>query len=188
MRKFLLSELAEIKLCIASAPKNKDFTESVKWIMQSSLLPFNEINPVFSSEYSPNEDMKAIKNDILVRRLSPSGVNIIEGDINAYVYNNIIIIRANESVCADYLAAYLDENIEAFVKTYAKGAIVSSISRKDLMEMPIDLPDAATQRAVGGYWLMYNKKKRLEKKLTELEGKKNKEIFNLIMTTNGGIQ
>lgn len=188
MRKFLLSELAEIKLCIASAPKNKNFAESVEWIMQSSLLPFNEIKPVFSSEYCSNEDMKVIKNDILIRRLSPSGVNLIEDDTNAYVYNNIIIIRANDSVCADYLAAYLDENIEAFVKTYAKGAIVSSISIKDLMEMPIDLPDVTTQRAVGGYWLMYKKKKRLEKKLTDLEGKKNKEIFNFIMTTNGGVQ
>lgn len=187
MKRVLLKDIAEIKICSARTVKDDDFSDEVPWLTQSSLLPFNELGAgMRSSEFCASEDVKAVRNDILVRRLAPTGVNFVENDADAYVHNNIIMIRARDSVCASYLAAYLDEVIGAYVKENARSTAVASIGRKELREMPIELPDDDVQRSYGAYWLLLNKKKRLEKKLADLEGKKNKEIFNLVRTMSGG--
>lgn len=182
MERVLLKEIADVKLCIVSSSKKKECEEAAKWITHSSLLPFNGTGELLlSSEYYPDEDIKAQKHDIIMRRVAPTGVNYIEEDINAYVYNNLFIIRTKEMVSADYLAAYLDGNIGDFVKGFARGAVAPSIGRKDLMEMEIFLPDTKAQNSIGGYWRSYNEKKRLENKLTQLEQIKNKEIYNIIL-------
>lgn len=188
MKKVLLKELADIKLCISSFAK-EDLDESVRWISLSTMLPYNGIGEFLVSwEYNPEDDIKVRKHDIIMKRVLPMGINYIEEDIeDAYAYNNLFIIRAKEGVNSDYLAAYLDENISEFVLLHAKGSVAPSIGRKDLMEMEIYLPDEAKQNAVGKYWLIYNQKKRLENKLTSLEQKKNREIFKKIRTQNGGI-
>ena len=182
MAKLLLKDVADVKLCIAVSSKGKAIEKAVKWITLASLLPFNGMGELMlSSEYYPDEDIKAQKRDIIMRRVAPTGVNYIEEDINAYVYNNLFIIRATEMVSADYLAAYLDKNIEDFVKGLARWTVAPSIGRKDLMEMEIFLPDVKTQNAIGAYWLTYNAKKRLENKLSQLEQIKNREIFNIVL-------
>lgn len=187
MERVLLKEIADVKLCIVSSSKKKECDEAVEWITLSSLLPFNGTGELLlSSEYYPDEDIKVKKHDIIMKRVAPTGVNYIEDDINAYVYNNLFIIRTKENVSADYLAAYLDENIEDFVKGLARGSVAPSIGRKDLLEIEIDLPGEREQNAIGGYWRSYNAKKRLENKLTQLEQIKNREIFNIIRNKDGG--
>lgn len=182
MERVLLKEIADVKLCIVSSSKKKECEEVAKWITLASLLPFNGMGELMlSSEYCPEEDLRVKNHDIIMRRVAPTGVNYIEEDINAYVYNNLFIIRATEMVSADYLAAYLDKNVEDFVKGLARGTVALSIGRKDLMEMEIFLPDVKTQNAIGAYWLTYNAKKRLENKLSQLEQIKNREIFNIVL-------
>lgn len=188
MKKVLLKELADIKLCIPSLAKEKTDGQ-IKWLVPSTLSLYNEIKGyLYTSEYNPEDDIKVRKHDIIMKRVLPTGINYIEEDIeDAYAYNNLFIIRTKENVNSDYLAAYLDENISEFVLLHAKGSVAPSIGRKDLMEMEIYLPDEAKQNAIGKYWLIYNKKKRLENKLTSLEQKKNREIFRKIRIQNGGI-
>ena len=136
MERVLLKEIADVKLCIVSSSKKKECDEAVKWITLSSLLPFNGTGELLlSSEYYPDEDIKVKKHDIIMKRVAPTGVNYIEDDIDAYVYNNLFIIRTKEKVKPDYLAAYLDENIENFVNGLTRGSVAPSIGRKDLMEM-----------------------------------------------------
>lgn len=182
MEKLLLKDVADVKLCIAVSSKGKAIEKAVKWITLASLLPFNGMGELMlSSEYCPEEDLKVKNRDIIMRRIAPTGINYIVKDMDAYVYNNLVIISARGNVNSDYLAAYLDVNIENYVKGLASGAAVPSIGRKDLLAMEIFLPDVKTQNAIGSYWLTYNEKKRLENKLSQLEQIKNREIFNIVL-------
>lgn len=181
MREVLLQEIADIKICTVGNSKKTEDRLPANWIVTSSLLPYNQIGELLlSSEYKVDEEIKAKSGDILIRRLSPTEVNYLESDMEAYIYNNIVIVRANENVSSAYLASYLDAHLEDFVKMRSSGAIVMAIGKKDLSEMTIEVPDLETQKAIGNLWLLYNEKKRLQEKLTKLERIQNKQIFKIV--------
>lgn len=186
MKRVSLKDLADIKLCIA-LPCKKDSAIEAVWITQSALLPFNAFGEFMpTTNIDADKSLKAEKHDILIKRVAPTGVNYIEDDTDAYVYNNLFIVRAREGVDSSYLAAYLDQNIEEFVNLRAGGAVVLSVGRKDLSEMSIVVPEERVQKAVGGYWLEYNKKKRIENRLTAMEKQRNKALIQKITSENGG--
>lgn len=127
------------------------------------------------------------KEDILIKRLSPSYINLVMGSYeNAYVTSNIIIVRCNEKIISDYLAAILEVQGLTTLKHYTKrGITVQTISKKELSNINIPLPDIKTQKILGEMWLLNKRKQKLLNDLTIKENDFIKSLFDTILDMKG---
>lgn len=79
-----------------------------------------------------------------------------------YCGNNLIIVTPNEAIDAKYLAMILNNKIGELSQESSVGAVMKSVSRKDIEAVKVPLPDIEKQRLIGELW--YNgielKKKR----------------------------
>ena len=155
--------------------------DSILWITTANLLPNNTLAGYeYGLSYRPPISLLVKKGDILVRRIAPSYINYVQ-DIapNTYIANNLIIIRANEGrVDPKYLAYYLDKNIEKIIKKAAKGTTLPTLTRQDLEDFEITVPDERTQYLIGHLWYLDAEKIKLQKELRDLESKKLYYILN----------
>ena len=179
MDKTLLKNIATITIGVLD--KTDKVFSSVRWITTANLLPHNTLAGYeYGLSYRPSMLLLVQKSDILVRRIAPSYINYIQ-DIapNAYIANNVIIIRPKEGqIDPKYLAYYLDKNIEKIIKKAAKGTTLPTLTRQDLEEFEITLPDERTQYLVGNIWYLDAEKIKLQKELRDLESKKLYYILN----------
>jgi len=136
---------------------------------------------------SINEKALVKKEDILIKRLSPSYINLVMGSYeNAYVTSNIMIVRCNENVNSDYLAAILEVQGLKTLKHHTKrGVTVRTISKKELSLVEVPLPDLQTQKILGEIWLLNKRKQELINNLAIKENDFIKSIFNTILTMKG---
>jgi len=177
MDKILLKNATN--LTIGVLEKTEQVFDSIRWITTANLLPYNTLGGYeYGLSYRPSMSLLIKKGDILVRRIAPSYINYIQ-DIapNSYISNNLILIRAKEQVNPKYLAYYLDKNIEKIIKKAAKGTTLPTLTRQDLENFEITLPDERTQFLVGNIWYLENEKIKLYEELKNLE---NKRIYYLL--------
>jgi restriction endonuclease S subunit len=178
MDKILLKNAATITIGVLE--KAEKVYSSLLWITTANLLPNNTLGGYeYGLPYRPSRLLLIKKDDILIRRIAPSYINYVE-DIapNSYVANNLIIVRAMEGrVDPKYLAYYLDQNIGKIIKKAAKGTIQPTLTRQDLSEFEIILPDERTQCIIGNLWYLENEKIKLYE---ELKNTENKKIYYLL--------
>jgi len=185
----LLGDIAEI---IAGIPeeKKKGNKEYKYFCVQPSHLNDNNKLLKFDVVYRTkpiNEKALVRREDILIKRLSPSSINLVMGSYeNAYVTSNIMIVRGNEKIISDYLAAILEIQGLTTLKHYTKrGITVQTISKKELSNINIPLPDIKTQKILGGMWLLNKRKQKLLNDLTIKENDFIQSLFNTILDMKG---
>lgn len=183
-----LKDIATIKFCTITPSRSKPSVTPTDWLMCASFLIDNVIITDVTTNYVvPDNDWLLHKNDIVIKRISPTFVNYIDNiPDNTYCGNNLIIVTPNDTVDAKYLAMILNEQIGSLSKESSVGAVMKSISRCDLEEMSIPFPDIETQKAIGSLW--HNgielKKKRI--RLAELENIKMNYTINKAIKMLGG--
>jgi len=184
-----LGDVAEI---IAGIPeeKKKSDKEYKYFCIQASHLNDNNRLLKFDVVYRTkpiNEKALVKKGDILIKRLSPSSINLVMDSYkNAYVTSNIMIVRCNEKIISDYLAAILEVQGLRTLKHHTKrGVTVQTISKKELSLIVIPLPDLQTQRILGEIWLLNKRKQKLLNDLAIKENDFIQSLFNTILTMKG---
>jgi hypothetical protein len=184
-----LGDVAEI---IAGIPEERKKGEKKYkyFCIQPSNLNYNNKLSEFDlvSRTKPiNEKALVKKGDILIKRLSSSSINLVMDNYkNAYVTSNIMIVRRNEKIIPDYLAAILEVQGLRTLKHHTKrGVIVQTISKKELSYINIPLPDIKTQKILGEMWLLNKTKQRLLNELTSKENDFIQSLFNTILDTKG---
>lgn len=188
----LLGDIAEI---ISGIPeeKKKSNKEHKYFCIQPSHLNDNNKLVKFDVVYRTkpiNEKALVRKEDILIKRLSPSYINLVMGSYeNAYVTSNIIIIRRNEKIISNYLAAILEVQGLRTLKHHTKrGVMVQTISKKELSNINIPLPDIKTQKILGEMWLLNKCKQKLLNNLAIKGNEFIQSLFNTILDMKGSIK
>lgn len=177
IRKVKLKDIAEIRFSLVD--KNNETSSNVKWITVSNLLPNNVMNGCDDSVAAlADERLKIIQGDIIIRRIAPSYINLIdEIEEDCYAFNNLIIIRAQRLVDSFYLAYYLNTHIDIIIKKAAKGTVMPTLGRNDLEEYEVALPDMASQKALGKLWYLSIERKKIAERIYELDNKKMKYLL-----------
>ena len=185
----LLGDVAEIIAGIPEGKKKSNKGYKYFCIQPSHLNDNNKLSK-FDEVYKAkpiNEKALVKKEDILIKRLSPSSINLVMDSYkNAYVTSNIIIVRRNEEIISDYLAAILEVQGLRTLKHHTKrGVTVQTISKKELSNINIPLPDIKTQKILGEMWLLNKRKQKLLNDLAIKENDFIKSLFNTILTMKG---
>ena len=177
-----LKDVVEIKFCILEKGNDEK-----KMLTAANLLENNQISKIdIDNKFKKDEAVLIKKNDILIKRINPSYINLIENiDNKVYAGNNLIIIRPKD-IDAKYLAAILNSNIQEFSKINSVGAIIPSIGRRELEEFEIEICSKEKQIALGEYWIKTINKRVLESKKIELEKQKSVAMINKFLKQNGG--
>jgi restriction endonuclease S subunit len=172
-----LLDIADIKFCIVNSSKKA--ASASKWIMAANLLCDNVVTGVFEDNKArPDESLRVYENDIIIKRISPSYINLINIRLNdIYAYNNLIIVRA-KAVEAKYLAYYLSRKIKEFSENTSVGAVMPSIGRPELESFKIPILPINKQKAVGELWYQSIEKKKMLLQLAKLENEKELYLLN----------
>ena len=185
----LLGDVAEIIAGIPEGKKKSNKGYKYFCIQPSHLNDNNKLSK-FDEVYKAkpiNEKALVKKEDILIKRLSPSSINLVMDSYkNAYVTSNIMIVRRNEEIISDYLAAILEVQGLRTLKHHTKrGVTVQTISKKELSNINIPLPDIKTQKILGEMWLLNKRKQKLLNDLAIKENDFIQSLFNTILDMRG---
>ena len=185
----VLGEIAEIIAGIPEGKKKGDKEYKYFCIQPSHLNDNNELLK-FDVVYRAkpiNEKALVKKEDILIKRLSPSYINLVMGNYkNAYVTSNIMIVRRNEKIISDYLAAILEVKGLRTLKHHTKrGVTVHTVSKKELSLIEIPLPNLQTQKILGEMWLLNKNKQKLLNDWAIKENDFIQSLFNTIIDMKG---
>jgi len=185
----LLGDFTEIIAGIPEGKKKSNKGYKYFCIQPSHLNDNNKLSK-FNEVYKVkpiNEKALVKKGDILIKRLSPSSVNLVMDSYkNAYVTSNIMIVRRNEEIISDYLAAILEVQGLRTLKHHTKrGVTVQTISKKEISNINIPLPDIKTQKILGKMWLLNKRKQKLLNDLVIKENDFIQSLFNTILDMKG---
>ena len=164
----LLKDMAEI---IFSFPE-KGQADDTKWIYAACLQEDNRITELKTDcELLSSSEYKVKSGDIVVKRIQPQFVNYINEELDAYVAQNLVIIRSQNIVNAKYLAYVLEMSLEKLYKDMT-GSVLTAINRKSFDELDIGaLPPMREQKAIGELWWLAKEKKKLYETLLQKEKK-----------------
>jgi len=139
---------------------------------------FERLKPV-NLETEVGDHNLVRQGDLLIKRVSPNFVTLVTGEVsNVVVSSNMLIIRCHQSVVPAFLAGYLElRGFEALKHYTERGMIMHSVSKKELNEFVIPLPDMETQKVLGELWLLNKRKRDLLSRLSEKESDHIKSIF-----------
>lgn len=159
----LLKDVAQV---IFSFPEKAEKEEITLWATAVSLQADNEIGELKEeNELRPNEQYKVVKDDIIIRRIQPQFVNYVDEDKDFYIAQNLVIIRAKDNINAKYLAYIMEKDMFKLYKDM-QGSILVAINRKSFDEFDVgDLPDRASQKAIGQLWWLEKERKKLYNQL-----------------------
>ena len=104
----LLKEIAEI---VFSFPdKGADVTAD--WIYPAFLQEENVITEIKTEhELKTNPSCRIEVSDVIVKRIQPQFVNYISEKIDAYIGQNLVIVRASNRIDSKYLAYLLERDL-----------------------------------------------------------------------------
>ncbi len=154
----LLKEVAEI---IFSFP-DKGVDVTADWIYPAFLQEENVITEIKTEyEFKTNPFCKIEIGDIIIKRIQPQFVNYVSEKIDAYIGQNLIIVRSCSKLNSKYLAYILERDLSKLYKDTA-GAILTAINRKCFDEFDVgDLPPIEKQKAIGELWWFEKERKKL---------------------------
>ena len=164
----LLNEIADI---IFSFPdKGADVTED--WIYPAFLQEDNVITEI-KTEYDlkTNPACRIEAGDVIIKRIQPRFVNYVSNKIDAYIGQNLVIVRSRGVVDSKYLAYILETDLSRLYKDTA-GAILTAINRTCFDEFDVgELPPTKIQQAIGELWWLEKERNKLYKDLLSKEKK-----------------
>jgi len=183
-----LCEISKINFCTITPSRSKPSITPTSWLVCANFLTDNQIDGNVSVNYvMPDDNWLLHKNDIVVKRITPTFVNYINTiEDNIYCGNNLIIVTPDNTVDSKYLARILNEQIGSLSKDSSIGAVIKSVSRTDLEEMRIPFPDIETQKAIGLLWYNGIELKKKRTRLAELENIKMNYNINKAIKMLGG--
>lgn len=163
-----LGEIADI---IFSFPE-KGVEETADWVYPAFLEENNIIAGIKTeNEMTTNSLCKIKVGDIIIKRIQPQFVNYIAEDLNAYIGQNLVIVRSRKKIEPKYLAYILERDLNKLYRDTA-GAILTAINRKCFDEFDVgELPPIDRQRAIGELWWLNKERKKLYKELLEKENR-----------------
>ena len=96
MKMEFLKDVAEVKPCIVTPPKNKDSRSELYWLTAANLLNDNTTSPAeIDTTYQRDEKLKINNHAILIKRINPQYVNLIRNlECEVFASNNLSIVRA----------------------------------------------------------------------------------------------
>ena len=152
-----LRVLATIKFCSITPSRSKLQEDSTSWLVCANFLANNEVeNTPTVNNVIPDEEWRLHQNDIVIPK-------------KTYCGNNLIIVTPNEAIDAKYLAMILNNKIGELSQESSVGAVMKSVSRKDIEALEIPLPDIGKQRLIGELWYKGIELKKKRTRLAELE-------------------
>ena len=183
-----LADLAEIKFCVVSPGRTKLQETPTQWLACANLLRNNTIvYDTTETYYAPDKELLIQKNDIVVKRITPTFVNYVDYMPNEiYAGNNLIVISPKQDVYSKYLAMVLNEKIETLSESSSVGAVMKSVSRQHLEDVIIPLLPYEKQILVGDLWYDGIELEKMRTRLAELESiKRNYQIKKYVETFGG---
>lgn len=180
-----LGEICEIITGIPDERNDEQKGYRYLCLQPSSLSDNNEItelSEVFrSSKISDNAIIQ--KEDILIKRLRPSHVNVVDKVYeNAYATSNVMIIRLKKNYNASYIAAVLETQGLSMLSHYTKkGVTVQTISKKELKDIKVPIIECGKQQALGELWVLNKQKIKLMNNMIDEEKELIKSIYNKVL-------
>jgi len=176
-----LEEIADIIIGINEARGKKSGEFTYHMVTPANLddsNDFDRLEPV-NLETEVGDHNLVRRGDLLIKRVSPNFVTLVTGEVsNVVVSGNMLIIRCHQSVVPAFLAGYLElRGLEALKHYTERGMIMHSVSKRELNEFMIPLPDMETQKVLGELWLLNKRKRDLLSRLSERERDHIKSIY-----------
>lgn len=183
-----IGNLADIKFCTISPSRAKEQDVLSKWLACANFLSDNTVLLDTVENYNvPDDDWLLRQDDIVLKRITPTFINYIDFiPENMYCGNNLIIISPSNQIYSRYLAMWLNDKVKDLSVTSSVGAVMKSISRTDLEELEIPIPDYEKQVLLGNLWYDSIELKKKKARLIELEDMKNLYILNKYVHSLGG--
>ncbi len=188
MKYIKLKDVADINFCTVTPSRSKHSATPTNWFLCANFLADNQIDGYITTNYvMPDENWLLHKDDIVIKRITPTFANYVDTiDTNTYCGNNLIIVTPNNNIDAKYLAKILNEQIRSFSKESSVGAVMKSISKSDLEAMSIPYPDTEIQEKIGLLWYNGIELKKKRTRLAELENIKTNYSINKAIKMLGG--
>lgn len=176
-----LEEIADIIIGINEARGKKSGEFTYHMVTPADLddsNDFDRLEPV-NLETEVGDHNLVRRGDLLIKRVSPNFVTLVTSEISGVVVSsNMLIIRCHRSVVPAFLAGYLElRGLEALKHYTERGMIMHSVSKRELNEFMIPLPDMETQKVLGELWLLNKRKRDLLSRLSEKESDHIKSIY-----------
>ena len=183
-----LKDVADINFCTITPSRSKPSASPTSWLLCANFLADNQIDGDVTTNYvMPDESWLLHKDDIVIKRITPTFVNYVDTiEDSIYCGNNLIIVTPNTDIDAKYLAMILNEQIGSFSKESSVGAVMKSISKSDLEAMSIPYPDTKIQKKIGLLWYNGIELKKKRTRLAELENIKMNYSINKAIKMLGG--
>lgn len=176
-----LEEMADIIIGINEARGKKSGEFTYHMVTPADLddsNDFDRLEPV-NLETEVGDHNLVRRGDLLIKRVSPNFVTLVTSEISGVVVSsNMLIIRCHRGVVPAFLAGYLElRGLEALKHYTERGMIMHSVSKRELNEFMIPLPDMETQKVLGELWLLNKRKRDLLSRLSERESDHIKSIY-----------
>ena len=178
----------KIKFCSFSPGRAIESETSTKWLSGSNFLQDNVVSGSTTEAFCvPDSDLLIRSGDIIIKRIAPTFVNFIDSiQDETYAGNNLIIVTPKEGIYPKYLAMVLNENILSISEESSIGAVIRSVSRKNLEALKISLLPYEKQQVIGDLWFDGIELKKLKMRLTELENTEHNNRLKRYIKTFGG--
>ena len=188
MRSQKLCDIAEIKFCTVSLSRAKQQSEPSNWLACANFLAENVVSLNTSESFiTPEREWLLQKDDIVIKRITPTFINYIDTiPENIYCGNNLIIVTVKNNVYPKYVAMILNNKIKYISAESSVGAVMKSISRPDLELVTVPIIDYQKQVLLGDFWFKSIELKKKKTRLIELENIKRNYILNQYIRTLGG--
>lgn len=183
-----LGDCAKIKFCSLTPSRSKQQITPSKWLVCTNFLANNEVDCNAAVNYViPDEDWILHKDDIVIKRITPTFVNYIDFEPDEiYCGNNLIIVTPNLKTDAKYLAMVLNDKIGELSKESSIGAVMKSISRYDLESLEIPMPNESNRQKIGELWYNGIELKKKKIRLADLENIKTNYSIRKYIQISGG--
>ena len=181
----LLKDVAKIEYSLPVT--NSGSLISGKWLTLSGLLQSNTFEIVdVENKFKEKTVITAEKNDLLLKRISPTYVNIYGEDTPVYLGTNIIRIRLNKNINPYFMAMVIESRLSDINQASNKGTAIHAINRIALENIELPNVDEEKQFKLGEVYRLLNKKDELAKQLIDKELLKTKTLKIKLMSNLGG--
>lgn len=180
-------KLCEVAKIILPLPNKKttlslDEQKHINLITPANLCDHNKVLRIETSfDYSMREEWLVKNNDIIIKRVNPQFVNILESvQSDTYTASNLIIIRPI-GIYPRYLACILSRlAIKIAKSTTGRSINMQGLSTKDLATLIVPIPPLKQQELIGNMWNESNVQFELAQKLAHLNLKKEQLQLNTL--------
>jgi len=181
----LLKDVAEIEYSLPVSSLESRIKGN--WLNCSGLLQSNSFELVkLENKFKEKTVIIAEKGDLLLKRISPTYVNVYEENDMVYLGANIIRIRLKKQINPCFIAMVIESKLSDINQSSNKGTALHAINRAALENIELPNIDIEKQFKIGEVYRLSNNKARLITQLLEKEQLKSKTLKNKLMSNLGG--